>query len=207
MSNRPAARGAPIGGAARAMPAPNPSAKQAAVKSRHDGERAPSGHASGNGHTHALHGMHQYLEWFSGQVTNWAGSSWSFATAVALLLVWAICGPFFDFSENWQLVVNTGTTIITFLMVFLIQRAQNKESLAVQVKLNELLASQQGASNRLINVEDLTEDEIRDLHTRFSKLAERLERLADDCDPHSVSEATEVEEAERSLDKKSAPER
>jgi len=164
-------------------------------------------HAPVTGHTHALHGMHQYLEWFSGQVTNWAGSSWSFATAVGLLLVWAICGPLFGFSENWQLVVNTGTTIITFLMVFLIQRAQNKESLAVQIKLNELLASQKGASNRLINVEDLTEDEIRDLHTRFSELAARLEKVADDCDPHSVDEATEaVAEAEQTLERNQTPE-
>ena len=160
---------------------------------------ATSGHAGPNGHVPGNLGhMHHFLEWFSGQATAWAGSSWSFATAVGLLLLWALSGPLFGFSENWQLIVNTCTTIVTFLMVFLIQRAQNKESLAVQIKLNELLASQKGASNRLINAEDLTEDDIRELHGRFSKLSARLEQSADDCDQHSVSEAgAEAESSDR----------
>jgi low affinity Fe/Cu permease len=114
------------------------------------------------------------------------------ATAVSLILLWASSGPLFEYSEKWQLTVNTGTTIVTFLMVFLIQRAQNKESLAVQIKLNELLASQKGASNHLINVEDMHEDEIRALHTRFADLAKQLEDAADEGDPHSVSEATDA---------------
>ena len=82
--------------------------------------------------------------------------------AVGVIIVWALLGPVFHFSDTWQLVINTGTTIVTFLMVFLIQRSQNKDSLAIQLKLNEIVAALQGASNRLINVEDLTEQEVRD---------------------------------------------
>jgi low affinity Fe/Cu permease len=148
-----------------------------------------------------LEPVHRFLEWLSGKVTAFAGSSWALATAVMFVAAWAACGPLFEYSEKWQLTVNTGTTIVTFLMVFLIQRAQNKESLAVQIKLNELLASQRGASNRLINVEDLSEDDIRDLHSRFAKLAERLSDAADEGDLHSVSEAAEaLSAAQRSLE-------
>ena len=81
--------------------------------------------------------------------------------AVGVVIVWALLGPVFHFSDTWQLVINTGTTIVTFLMVFLIQRSQNKDSLAIHLKLNEIVAVLQGASNRLINVEDLTEQEVR----------------------------------------------
>jgi low affinity Fe/Cu permease len=154
---------------------------------------ATSGHVPPNGHTGFLGGMHRCLEWFSAKATAWAGSSWSFATAVGVLLVWALSGPLFGFSQTWQLLVNTGTTIATFLMVFLIQRAQNKESLALHVKLNELLASQQGASNRLINAEDLSEDEIRELHAKFAKLEAALEQAADEGEVHSVREEAEGE--------------
>ena len=83
---------------------------------------------------------------------------------LGVILVWVVTGPVFHYSDTWQLVINTGTTIVTFLMVFLIQRAQNKESLAVQLKLNELVAAMEGASNRLIDVEDLTEEELMTLH-------------------------------------------
>jgi low affinity Fe/Cu permease len=104
--------------------------------------------------------------------------------------VWAVTGPLFNFSETWQLVINTGTTIVTFLMIFLVQRTQNKESLALHVKLNELLASQKGASNELINLEDLSEHDVTELHKRFADLAERLKQYAEDGDQHSVSEMT-----------------
>jgi low affinity Fe/Cu permease len=128
----------------------------------------------------------------------WAGSSWAFAAALAVVVTWAVTGPLFNFSETWQLVINTSTTIVTFLVVFLIQRAQNKESLAIQVKLNELVAAQQGASNQLINVEDLSEDEVRHLHQRFSTLVERLDATADERDPHSIAEAQGALEEARS---------
>ena len=138
--------------------------------------------------------INDLLEHFSKHVTHWAGSSWAFAIACSVVLVWAVTGPLFDYSETWQLVINTGTTIVTFLMVFLVQRAQNKESLAMHVKLNELLASQKGASNALINLEDLSEQEIDALHKRFANLADRLKKHMEDCDEHSVREvASEAE--------------
>ena len=140
------------------------------------------------------------LEAFSQRVTSWVGSSWSFAMAFGLILTWAALGPFFGFSQTWQLFVNTGTTIATFLMVFLIQRSQNKEALAMEVKLNELLAAQQGASNELINVEDLTEEEVHKLHDRFSKLVEQLKLAADGHAAHSIDEAREaIDEAKQSM--------
>jgi len=145
--------------------------------------------------------MNLALEKFALWATAWTGSTWAFTIAVAVIVIWALTGPIFRFSDTWQLVINTGTTIITFLMVFLIQRTQNKDSLAIQVKLNELLASQQGASNRLINLEDWSEDDIIALHERFAELSDRLEKAADDCQSHSIAEAKEaVEEAEDTLD-------
>ena len=102
-----------------------------------------------------------------------------------------LTGPFFQFSDTWQLVINTGTTIVTFLMVFLIQRAQNKDSLAIQLKLNELVAAMQGASNRLIDVEDLSEDELTTLHRYYGRLAELAKHEADLLKSHSVEEAEE----------------
>ena len=90
----------------------------------------------------------------------------------AVIVVWAITGPIFNFSDTWQLVINTGTTIVTFLMVFLIQRAQNKDALAIHLKLNEIVAALEGASNRLIDVEDLSEPEIDALRNYYKKLIE-----------------------------------
>jgi low affinity Fe/Cu permease len=105
------------------------------------------------------------------------GSFWAFCLAMLVVIVWAATGPLFDFSETWQLVINTGTTIITFLMVFLIQHAQNKENRALQLKLNELIAATRGASNRLIDVEDLTDHELEALYNRYQKLAKTAQRL------------------------------
>lgn len=120
---------------------------------------------------------------------EWSGSSTAFALALLIVLVWLITGPFFGFSDTWQLVINTGTTVITFLMVFLIQRSQNKDSQAIHLKLNELLAASRGASNRLINSEAFTEEEIKLLHDHFCKLVE-LARSDDSVGkPHSVEEA------------------
>lgn len=136
-----------------------------------------------------MHRVNKHLERFSHAVTCWVGSSWAFAIAVAVIVVWAATGPLFDYSETWQLIINTGTTIVTFLMVFLIQRSQNKESLAVQVKLNELLAAQLGATSELINAEDLSEEQINDLHRRFSELSRHLQTAADKRSSHSIAEA------------------
>jgi low affinity Fe/Cu permease len=129
------------------------------------------------------------LELWSRIVTNWTGSSWAFAVAVLIVVVWLITGPLFHYSDTWQLVINTGTTIVTFLMVFLIQRSQNKDALAVHLKLNELVAAVQGASNRLIDVESLTEDELVRLHRFYRHLSEMSKRDLDLGQSHSVEEA------------------
>ena len=122
-------------------------------------------------------------------VTRWAGSSWGFGAALAIIVVWGVSGPFFGWSDTWQLVINTGTTIVTFLMVFLIQRTQNKESLAIHLKLNELVAAVQGASNRLIDIEDISEEEMKVLHTHYQRLAEMAKEDTDVSASHSVEEA------------------
>ena len=105
------------------------------------------------------------------------GSFWAFAGALFVIVAWAALGPIFRFSEGWQLVVNTATTIVTFLMVFVIQHAQNKEMRAVQLKLSELIAAVEGASNRLIDVEDLSERELALLNARYRRLATSAVKL------------------------------
>lgn len=129
------------------------------------------------------------LERFSLKATNATGTSAAFLIALAVIIVWGISGPIFQFSNTWQLVINTGTTIVTFLMVFLIQRAQNKDALAIHLKLNEIVAALEGASNRLIDVEDLTEGEIHTLHTHYQKLVEMAKKDLKLTQTHSVEEA------------------
>ncbi len=131
----------------------------------------------------------QKLERWSRAVTAWTGSSWAFGAAVAVILVWLITGPLFHYSDTWQLVINTGTTVVTFLMVFLIQRAQNKDSLAIQLKLNEIVAAIPGASNRLIDVEALSEADLKRLHQFYSKLTEMAAKDLDLGRSHSIEEA------------------
>jgi low affinity Fe/Cu permease len=137
------------------------------------------------------------LERMSHLVTVWSGSSGAFTLAALVIVVWLATGPLFHFSDTWQLVINTGTTIVTFLMVFLIQRAQNKDALALQLKLNEIVASIQGASNRLIDVEDLSEDELRVLHQHYKRLAEISKRDTDLGKSHSIEEADVRHRAKR----------
>jgi low affinity Fe/Cu permease len=134
-------------------------------------------------------GRSGWLEHSARVVTVWTGSSQAFAGAVGVIIVWALLGPIFHFSDTWQLVINTGTTIVTFLMVFLIQRSQNKDSLAIHLKLNEIVAVLQGASNRLINVEDLTEHEVATLHRHYRTLAQIAKRDTTLTASHSVEEA------------------
>lgn len=126
------------------------------------------------------------LERMAGGVARGVGSTAGFCVAVALVAAWAISGPLFGFSDTWQLLINTSTTIVTFLMVVLIQRSQNKESLAVQLKLDELLATKQGASPRMIDVENMSEADLERLRDAFRKLAS-----AGDAGAHSVEEALE----------------
>src|SRR4051812_6458515 len=129
------------------------------------------------------------FESLSEAVTVWTGSTRAFATAAAIIVVWAAVGPLFGFSDTWQLVINTGTTIVTFLMVFLIQRSQNKDAVAVHLKLNELVAAIEGASNRLIEVETLTERELIALGRHYHELAKLAHEDTDLTKPHSVEEA------------------
>jgi low affinity Fe/Cu permease len=129
------------------------------------------------------------LEQFSLKATKSSGSSAAFMLALLAIVIWLITGPFFGFSDTWQLVINTGTTIVTFLMVFLIQRTQNKDSLAIHLKLNEIVAAIEGSSNRLIDVEDLTEDEIETLHKHYKRLAEMAKKDLKLTQSHSIEEA------------------
>src|SRR5438067_12971156 len=135
------------------------------------------------------HDHRNILSRFATLAMTWTGSTPAFVSAVLILLVWLITGPFFHFSDTWQLVINTGTTVITFLMVFLIQRSQNKDALAVQLKLDEIVAALEGASNRLISVEDLSEPELKVLHTHFQRLAEMAKRDLHVHESHSIEEA------------------
>src|SRR5205814_8379506 len=129
------------------------------------------------------------LEAFSRVITQWTGSTAAFGCAMAAIVIWGILGPVFRYSNTWQLVINTGTTIVTFLMVFLIQRAQNKDSLAIHLKLNEIVAVIEGASNRLIDVESLSEEELTTLHRYYGELAKLSRHAATVTESHSVEEA------------------
>ena len=129
-------------------------------------------------------GFKKNFEKTSAAVTRVTGSSNAFFIALLVILAWAITGPIFNYSDTWQLV------IITFLMVFLIQQAQNKDSLAIQLKLNELIACEERASNRLIDLEDLTQEELEILKKFYIRLSELAEKENDLFSSHSVDEAT-----------------
>lgn len=135
------------------------------------------------------------FEKFAGIATSATGSTPAFIIALSTIIIWAVTGPIFKFSDTWQLVINTGTTIITFLMVFLIQKTQNKDSLAIQIKLNELVAATEKASNRIIDVEDLSEDELKVLNKFYSKLAEMSKQDINLHTSHSIEEAMDTHEA------------
>src|SRR5918997_6107022 len=128
---------------------------------------------------------------FSKLTAHAAGHPIAFLAAALVILAWIVTGPLFGFSDTWQLVINTGTTIVTFLMVFLIQRAQNKDALAIHLKLNEIVAAMEGASNRLIDIEDLSEAEITSLRAHYRKLIELAKTDENLTATHSVEEAVE----------------
>ncbi|MBW4890749.1 low affinity iron permease family protein [Mucilaginibacter sp. HMF5004] len=130
-----------------------------------------------------------FFEVFSNWATNATGSSTAFILAAGTIVVWAGTGPVFNYSETWQLIINTGTTIITFLMVFLIQKSQNKDSKAVHLKLNELIAAHQGASNRMVNIEDITEKELDQLHKFYVRLSILAKQEDDLGCTHSIDAA------------------
>jgi low affinity Fe/Cu permease len=137
------------------------------------------------------------MERFSGAVTEWTGSTAAFLLALGAVLLWLVTGPLFHFSDTWQLVINTATTVLTFLMVFLIQRAQNKSAKAMALKLNELIAAVEGASNRLIAVEDLSEEELATLHEHFQHLVLMAKRDSKITKSHSIEEAQSRHEGKK----------
>ncbi|TMS57588.1 low affinity iron permease family protein [Imbroritus primus] len=164
--------------------------------------RMPRHHTPEQGAQHAGNGNSQppadrrrrlmhLFDHFANSATRHAGSPLAFFLATMIVVVWGITGPMFQFSETWQLVINTGTTIITFLMVFLIQQSQNKDSVAVHLKLNELLASHRAASNHLISIEELDEDELRQLSDYYRHLADLADREGGVKRSHSIDEADE----------------
>ncbi len=138
-----------------------------------------------------------WFEKFSTKITKISGSPGAFLGAFAAILIWGATGPVFHYSENWQLVINTGTTIITFLMVFIIQQSANKDMTALHLKLNELIASAKGASNRLISSEDLTGQELETLKRFYGILSEKAKLEKDLLASHSVEEAHENDEEKR----------
>ncbi len=140
------------------------------------------------------------MERFSNAVTNATGSTPAIIIAFALVIIWGISGPYFHFSESWQLVINTGTTIVTFLMVFLIQKSQNKDSLAIQLKLNELVAAHEFASNRLVNVENMTEDELKVIQKYYGLLSDMTRKEQNLQQSHSVEEAQDQHSLKKSLE-------
>lgn len=134
-------------------------------------------------------GFTERFEHLSRRVTHATGRPWAFLAALLIVVLWGISGPVFGFADTWQLVINTGTTIVTFLMVFLIQQTQNKDGKAVELKLNELVAATKGASNRLIDVETLSEDELDVLEDYFRQLVELARKDRTLTESHSVEEA------------------
>jgi low affinity Fe/Cu permease len=136
-------------------------------------------------------GIGEKLARFATWISDKSGTTPAFLLALLVVVVWAATGPIFHYSDTWQLVINTGTTVVTFLMVFLIQHAQNKDTLAVQLKLNELVAAIEGASNRLISVEDLSDDDLLVLRRHYRELALMSQRESRITESHSVDEAKE----------------
>jgi low affinity Fe/Cu permease len=139
-------------------------------------------------------GLRRRWESFAREATRWTGRPWAFGIAMAVIAAWLVSGPIFHFSDTWQLVINTGTTVVTFLMVFLIQHAQNKDTRAIELKLNELVAAIDGASNRLIDVEELTEEELETLHKHFQRLVAMAKKDVRLTASHSIEEAEERHE-------------
>jgi low affinity Fe/Cu permease len=132
--------------------------------------------------------LHQCFDSLANRVSHGVGSAWGFGVALLAVGGWALSGPAFGFSDHWQLIINTGTTIVTFLVVFLIQHTQNKDARAIQLKLNELLAAVEGASSRLIDVERLSDEELDRLQAQFQALAEHIRARGDVAHAHSIDE-------------------
>ena len=132
--------------------------------------------------------MRELFNHLADRVTRAMGSPFALAASGAIIILWALTGPIFGFSDTWQLAINTGTTIVTFLMVFLIQQSQNKDSIALHMKLNELLATSRHASNRMIGIEDLDEQDLREVADFYVRLAARAKHGGAGKETHSIDE-------------------
>lgn len=141
------------------------------------------------------------FETFALSVTKATGTTVAFIMALSIILLWAGLGPLFHFSQNWETIIGIGTNIITFLMVFLIQKAQNKDSLAIQLKLNELVASYEFASNRLLNVENMSEDELKVIHKYYSKLSDFTKKEDTMQQSHSIDEKHEQHDFKNEMER------
>lgn len=128
--------------------------------------------------------MKEYFRKFAHQTSEAVGSPWAFLIAAGVILIWAVTGPIFGFSDTWQLVINTSTTIVTFLMVFLIQNTQNRDAKAVHLKLDELIRSIDAARNPLVRIEEMSDDELARLEKEFRRIARQpdgeLQRRTED---------------------------
>ena len=139
--------------------------------------------------------MNDFFRKFANKTSELVGSPWAFIIATTIILIWAISGPMFGFSDTWQLVINTGTTIITFLMVFLIQNTQNRDAKALHLKLDELIRSVAGARNELVDLEELSDDDLSRLHQQFKKMRERTNaNVADYVEKHIDALHDEIKE-------------
>jgi low affinity Fe/Cu permease len=143
-----------------------------------------------------------WFEIFSSRAIKIAGSSSAFITACILILVWIVTGPLFHYSNVWQLAINTGTTIVTFLMVFLIQKTQNKDALAIQIKLNELVAANIHASNRIVSIEDLSEAELERLNEYYTRLAELTKKEKKHQTSHSIEDIERLKDEKQKVNRK-----
>ncbi len=159
-------------------------------------------HSRTSMNTRRKHPLSRFFNYFATKITHIAGTPHAFIIAFLIIIIWAVTGPIFNFSDTWQLVINTGTTIITFLMVFVIQQTQNKDTLALQLKLNELIAANEKASNRLVDIEDLTEEELEVLKKFYIKVAEKAKKGGDLYTSHSLDEAEENQKSKMSRKRK-----
>lgn len=142
-----------------------------------------------------------WFETFALRATRATGSNTAFVIACVLILIWVVSGPVFHYSQTWQLVINTGPTIVTFLMVFLIQKTQNKDAIAIQIKLNELVAASDKASNRILSVEDLSEEELILLNEYYTRLAAITKKEKDLKTSHSIEEITILKDEKKQVKK------
>ena len=130
--------------------------------------------------------MYEAFRRFAHRVSNSVGAPWAFGLALVIVTVWAVTGPAFGFSDTWQLVINTGTTVVTFLMVFVIQNTQNRESQVIQLKLDELIRAVEQARNELVDMEDLSDEELRRLQRQFESLRKSAEQARATRDESAV---------------------